>query len=238
MSRQKRSYQAKVMSQNILAEQIVQVFAHEIRGLVSALSLQLALIERDPERAMKAGFIKKARDQVEALTRFIRRILTIHGSPDIAPTLEIEEVELSKLIQNSCSLMKESIERRGCTLSIQVEDGIIVSCDSIRVQQLPFNLIDNAVKFSGGGEVFVRLYRRTMDQAVLLEVEDSGRGIPQESLKTIFKKFSRGKNSRTVPGLGLGLHVCARIVQAHGWEIGVLNSHMGGAVFKIQLSSH
>jgi signal transduction histidine kinase len=225
------------LSENNLAVEILHGVGHEIRGMVSALSLQLSLIERDPEQATHRGLVTQARAQVDMITCLVQRLLCIPATSQLESAVRIEQVNLARLIYNSCDLIRASVESKGCRLVFCGPDDLQVDCDPTRVRQLLFNLIENAVKFSRKGDIVIRLSKRPRSRAAELRVEDSGPGIPRNSFRTIFEKYSRGSNASSVPGSGLGLHLCAAIVRAHCWKITARNRRGGGAVFTIALQT-
>jgi signal transduction histidine kinase len=102
-----------------------------------------------------------------------------------------------------------------------------LQADETRLQELIYNLLDNAVKYSKpGGTVFLRA--EAGDDAVRLSVRDEGIGIPQDDLPRIFERFYRADKSRTSqqPGTGLGLSIVKHIVQLHGGTVEA-NSQLG-----------
>ena len=108
-----------------------------------------------------------------------------------------------------------------------------VSGDETRLEQIVTNLLDNAAKYTpAGGRIAVRL-RREADQ-VLLEVEDSGMGIPEDLLPRVFDLFTQGERTidRAQGGLGLGLALVRRLVELHGGEVSAMSAGTGrGASF-------
>jgi signal transduction histidine kinase len=95
------------------------------------------------------------------------------------------------------------------------------------------NLLANAIKFGAGKPIVVRVDQR--DGVALLVVKDEGIGIAPERQATIFDRFERGVSTHHFGGLGLGLYVCRRFVDAHGGKIGVSSDVGAGATFSVEL---
>ena len=99
--------------------------------------------------------------------------------------------------------------------------------------QPPANILDNAVKYSDGGEITVRA--RDCDTFVRIDVVDHGCGIPEDELCNIWKRFWRGKNSCGLPGVGVGLYLTSRILSAEGGRV-VAKSSPDGSTFSVFLT--
>lgn len=115
-------------------------------------------------------------------------------------------------------------------------DSAIVQGDQIQLHTLAHNLIDNAVKFTrGGGRVKVGLH--SQGDEVVISVEDTGIGIPEEDLPLMFSRFHRGNNASAYPGSGLGLAIVEAIADIHQATITLNNDSKGtqvGVRFAVQ----
>ncbi|MEI8191614.1 MAG: PAS domain-containing sensor histidine kinase, partial [candidate division NC10 bacterium] len=130
----------------------------------------------------------------------------------------------------------------GYALALQVQFDLKLepvpegSCDQEALARVVENLLTNAVKFSPkGGRVEVRL--RMEDQTLLLEVEDHGAGIPAQEQEQLFQPFQRGRSAQRkgIPGTGLGLYVCRRIMEAHGGSIALTSEEGKGTKVIVRL---
>jgi PAS domain S-box-containing protein len=141
----------------------------------------------------------------------------------------------TELISATHSVMDQIVAEKGLVLNTVIEDSIPekVNGDIRRMQQILVNLVNNAVKFTDQGSVSIRLYKKT-EANWLIEVADTGRGIPEEFLPVIFEPFRQGKNSgREHSGIGLGLSIVKRLVNIMGGEINVHSSLGAGSVFTV-----
>jgi signal transduction histidine kinase len=122
-------------------------------------------------------------------------------------------------------------------LTVEVPEGpVVVTCDPMRLEQVLGNLVSNAIKYSPEGGP-VRMSVRRHEGEAQVRVEDSGMGIPAEEQARLFEPFRRGGLDRrsTIPGVGLGLYIARRIVEAHGGRI-TLRSEPGlGSEFTVAL---
>jgi two-component system sensor histidine kinase/response regulator len=123
-------------------------------------------------------------------------------------------------------------------LSPTDNNGGIVKGDRLELRRVFHNLIGNAIKFTDTGSIEIRIFE-TLSPAnhcsstIIIEVQDTGYGIAPEDQETIFERFRQGKNKRS--GSGLGLHLCSRIIEAHGGKI-ELSSEIGkGSIFTVKL---
>jgi signal transduction histidine kinase len=105
--------------------------------------------------------------------------------------------------------------------------------DRVRLEQVVANLVSNAIRYGGAGPVEVTL--RAGPGEVTLAVRDHGRGIAAEDRARIFDRYERGRNAQGAGGLGLGLYVVRRIVEAHGGRIAVESQPGDGATFTVTL---
>lgn len=203
-------------------EEFLSIAAHELRNPVTAVKIAGEMMAR----AASLGRLDQRRLErfavaiVEASNRLTR--LTndlLDGARLRAGRLSIER-EPSDL----GDLVREEVRRRFLPASDHqaslVIDEVVLSVDPDRIRQVIDNLLDNAIKYApAGGTIAVRLSRSA--EGVRFSVRDDGIGIPPEMLEAIFEPFGRADNAsqRHLPGMGLGLYICRRIVEAHGGRL-------------------
>jgi signal transduction histidine kinase len=153
-------------------------------------------------------------------------------------SLECQELDLTRLVAECVEAARPSAETRG--IELVFEDGaapvLPIVGDQSRLGQVFDNLISNGLKFtSAGGRVHVRL--RLEGDAVGVEVEDSGIGIPQAEQVRLFDRFYRASSAteRAIPGSGLGLSIARAIVDGHGGTISVTSVEGQGSTFRVAL---
>jgi signal transduction histidine kinase len=148
--------------------------------------------------------------------------------------LRREPVPLAEVVARAVDLYRDVADAKGVALGAVAPAGIVVIADRTRLEQVAANLIDNAVKYTpAGGRVDVEVRRDS--GAAVVEVRDSGQGIPSDELPRIFDRLFRGDTSRAERGLGLGLSLVKAIVEAHGGAVEVNSDPGHGSVFTVRL---
>ncbi len=136
-------------------------------------------------------------------------------------------------VRGAIDRLRRLAQDRGIILSVQAVDGLpLVSADGVRMDQIFTNLLANALKFtSHGGRITVMVHERLND--ILVQIRDSGMGIPPEHLNRIFDRFYRVPllAGERVEGSGLGLSICKAIVEEHGGQIWVESTVGTGSMF-------
>jgi two-component system phosphate regulon sensor histidine kinase PhoR len=155
-----------------------------------------------------------------------------------ATPLKLEPVQLDELIREMAEHMRPLAQEREVDLQVGPLAAVTVEVDVGCLRQVLFNLLDNAVKYTGpAGSVSVA--SRVEDNTAVIEVSDTGIGIPTESLPRVFDRFYRVDKSRSrqLGGTGLGLSICKALVERHGGRIEVQSVVDRGSTFRVVLPS-
>jgi signal transduction histidine kinase len=148
--------------------------------------------------------------------------------------LRREPVNLRELTNQTIDLYEDVAEERGVQLRADVEEGLSIDVDRIRMRQALANLVDNAVKYTeSGGSVEVAAER--LGSETVISVTDTGVGVPADELQHVWRRLYRGDKSRSTRGLGLGLSLVKAIVEAHGGRVSVSSTPGAGSRFEIHL---
>ncbi|PTL83453.1 HAMP domain-containing sensor histidine kinase [Vitiosangium sp. GDMCC 1.1324] len=210
--------------------------AHDLRNPLSALKMSAALVSSSrpvPEERLRKTMALVSR-QVARLDRMVGDLLDATRIEAGQFELNLEERDVRGLATEVLELYQSGGSSHDLRLQLP-EEPVLVNCDPMRMDQVLHNLVSNALKYSpAGSRVEVRVGREG-DEA-LVSVMDRGIGISAEDLRTLFTPFRRtGMARETAPGVGLGLSVARRIVEAHGGRIEV-ESHPGmGSTFRVRL---
>jgi two-component system sensor histidine kinase BaeS len=206
--------------------------AHELRTPLSVLQARLEGVVDGVYPASRQTMIS-ALEQTRVISRLIDDLGTLALSDAGHLGLETAPLDLNAL----AAAVVDSHQAYGVAVRLRAWEGtLLVEGDAIRLQQVVANLLSNALRHAGtDGEVTVRT-QATQEWATL-EVEDSGEGIPPESLPVVFERFYRADRarSRADGGSGLGLAIARNLVQAHGGHLSAANRPEGGAVFTVRL---
>jgi signal transduction histidine kinase len=148
--------------------------------------------------------------------------------------LRVEECDARAIARNAFDLFSSVSNKHQFKLNLP-NYAIPVRCDPLRIEQVLNNLLSNAIKYSpNGGKVELTLEEG--DTELQFRVSDQGIGIPREEVPYVFEPFRRAGTPRAdIPGVGLGLSVAHRIVQAHGGHIEIDTQRGKGTTFRVHL---
>jgi two-component system sensor histidine kinase GlrK len=169
------------------------------------------------------------RDNSVKLQRLIEELLDYQRSLHAAASLEVKPVVLESLVAEAAKQHELAAQSKGLRLVIDAQ-STMVEADPEKLRSIVDNLISNAVKFTPpGGTISVRA--RAHAGEAMIEVIDSGPGVPAEERDSIFNLFFRGRgqgDSGRIKGSGLGLAIARELVEAHGGHIVVVPEGIGG----------
>jgi len=221
-----------------LKEEFLATVSHELRTPLNAVvgwSRLLNSGQLDPDGARHA--VEVIERNAASQRQIIEDLLDV--SRIVAGKLRIstQPVDLLLIIHAAIDAVQPAAEAKEIKIATHVADpDAIVRADNERLQQVFWNLLANAVKFTpAGGTIDVYLERN--GSLAEIRIEDSGPGIPQEFLPRIFERFSQadGSSTRKHGGLGLGLAIVRHLVELHGGTVSAANREGGGAVLTVKL---
>lgn len=150
----------------------------------------------------------------------------------------METIDLNELTVPIVDEMQQLADKKGLRLSLKPPaHAWKISADTQHLRQVIQNLVDNAIKYTDAGNVEVRIIDGEHPRTVMLQVQDSGRGISRELAPKLFEQFSRDQSiSKEIAGTGLGLYIARRIIEAHNGRIWASSEGPGkGSVFSIEI---
>ena len=210
--------------------------AHELRTPLAVMRGNLEAMV-DGVYPLDAEHIKPALDQVNLLARLIEDLRTLAMAEAGQLRLVKRPTDLSALISNTLTSFEAPASSQQITLRSDIASDLLsIEIDPDRIQQTLAILISNALRHTpASGSITVKAHHET--DRVLIEVTDSGAGIPLEDLPHVFERFYRADKSRSREsgGSGLGLAIAKSIVEAHGGSIGVTSEVGQGTAMIIQL---
>lgn len=171
-------------------------------------------------------------EECDQLLTMINTMLEISEAELGTQKLEMQEVDVAKVVQDACELFEPLAEDQNISIYAEIPESCFVRGDIRKLQRLLANLLDNAVKYtSSGGTVTVSVDQK--DDEATISVKDTGAGMSEDDLPHIFDRFYRCDRSRSKPGVGLGLSLVRATVKAHGGKINVASSPGEGSTFEI-----
>lgn len=222
-----------------LRDDFISIVTHELKTPVTSIKLQLQIIQRlgknlNPEACgHRSENLPALLGQVNSLERLIDDLLHVSRIKNGRLNFELKEENFSSLIEGAAERFRKMLEAVDCRLQVEIEKDLSVHCDAMRIEQVLTNLVTNIIRYAPGKPVQVSLHRSEV--MAELHVCDHGAGIPAEKQKVIFDLFSRGEESRTIGGLGIGLYISKNIIEQHGGSLQVKSTPGEGAEFILRL---
>jgi heavy metal sensor kinase len=213
--------------------------SHEIRTPLAIIrgELENAFQSRDVSTELKQT-IGSALEETERLSRIVEQLLEMSRLEAGETLIERSRFDLVELTKMTVDQMRPLAEEKKLKLSVDAAKPVDIEADRIRLQQIVVNLVDNAIKYTGTeGSISVSVF--PVDGMAVLEVADTGIGIPKEALSQVFDRFYRvdKARSRQLGGTGLGLAIVKSICAAYGGNVTVKSAQGKGAIFRVELPS-
>ena len=233
----KQQHEAVLKNANVRQEFTANV-SHELKTPLTAISGYSELIESgitDEEDTKR--FAKEIHHNSNRLLSLINDTIRLSELDTMENELSTEELDLFEIAKNTVNTMQVSADKHEVELDIEGESAII-NADRMMMEELVYNLIDNAVRYNvKEGKVQVSVHNK--DGKVILNVKDTGIGIPEEAQNRVFERFYRVDKSRSksTGGTGLGLAIVKHIVARHNAGISLKSEVGKGTEIEVQFCS-
>jgi PAS domain S-box-containing protein len=224
--------------QSRLKDEFLATLSHELRTPMNAILGWLSMLAkgegvRNPEQAMAA-----IQRNASVQAKLIEDLLEMNKLMSGTVRLELALTDLGTAVHGALQTLKPAADTKGVALTVTVDPAVpLIHADERRVQQILWNLLHNAVKFTpGSGRVDVSVTRNGTSAEV--RVRDTGQGIPTEFLPFVFDRFRQADPSTTrgVWGLGIGLSIAKHLTELHGGSIEAASEGLDrGATFVVHL---
>jgi two-component system phosphate regulon sensor histidine kinase PhoR len=215
---------------------LVANVSHELRTPLTAVKGYLETLEEEQDPETKARYLTIVQRHVDRLANIVQDLLVLSELEAGETRLELEELDIATLLDNVRKLVRARAEEKGLTLDIVMRDSVsTIRGDPFKLEQLFFNLVDNAIKYTDDGRVTITVSRRNAGMQVT--ISDTGIGIPADDIPRIFERFYvvDKSRSRNLGGTGLGLSIVKHIVLLHGGTIQVDSTLGAGTTFMVLL---
>ncbi|UCE40576.1 MAG: hypothetical protein JSV17_14135 [Candidatus Aminicenantes bacterium] len=222
-----------------LKSEFVSTVSHEFRTPLTSIRYLAELLQRGriKEESKKQQYYESITHESERLSRLIENILDFSKIEAGMKEYEFDETDVAEMCRDVVSRFQEQLDPQEFTIESEIAEGLPkIFADKEAFPRALFNLLDNAVKYSGDSRK-IQFRAWSGQEHIYLEVKDQGIGIKKEDQKRIFEKFYRSGNiyNSTIKGSGIGLTIVSHIVEAHGGEV-ILESESGkGTEVTIQL---
>ncbi|HYK99191.1 MAG TPA: ATP-binding protein [Candidatus Acidoferrales bacterium] len=213
--------------------------SHELRtplnsilGFSDLLATQLSPIITDRQ----AKFLRNIRDAGDHLLQLINDVLDLAKVEARRIELHPEAVSFDAVLAPVVQAIGADARKRGLEFTVEVPDGLTITVDPLRLRQILLNLLSNAMKFTPASGRVALCARVSSEATLVVEVADTGIGIPADKIDRVFGTFERFHEGRyEAQGTGLGLALTKQLVELHGGHISFVTSEGKGTVFTLHL---
>jgi signal transduction histidine kinase len=220
-----------------LKDEFVSLVSHELRTPLTSIRGYVELLLDDAEAgSSERRYLEIVDRNSERLLELVSDLLFLAQIEAGKLGIERRQVDLSKIVEECIETSSPVADARGIELVAKVERVPELQGDRARLAQVLDNLVSNGLKFTrSGGRVEVRLGAE--DGAAVLEVKDTGFGIPAAEQVRLFERFFRSSNATesAIPGTGLGLTITKAIVERHGGRIEIESAENAGTTVRVRL---
>lgn len=212
--------------------------SHDFRSPLTSIKGYLdAMLDGTIPPELHEKYLNIVLNETERLTKLTNSLLMLNNLNTKGMLLEKTDFDLNQVIRNTAVAFEGTCKQKKIGIELVLSgDSMIVNADMGKIQQVLYNLLDNAIKFSHNDSV-IKIETSEKKNKVLISVKDHGIGIPKDSLKLIWDRFyktdlSRGKDKK---GTGLGLSITKEIISSHGENINVVSTEGVGTEFMFTL---
>lgn len=215
-------------------KKLVANVSHDFRSpLTSIKGYSEAMLDGTIPPEMASKYLGVIKDESDRLIKLTNNLLTLNNLNTEGMILDITDFDINEIIRKTVATFEGTCRNKRISLRLVLTgEELYVKGDVGKIQQVLYNLLDNAIKFSNK-DSSIKLETQEKHNKVLISVKDQGIGIPKESVRLVFDRFyktdiSRGKDKK---GTGLGLSITREIIRAHGENINVISTEGEGSEF-------
>ena len=212
--------------------------SHDFRSPLTSIKGYLeAMLDGTIPPELYEKYLTIVLNETDRLTKLTNSLLTLNNLNTKGIMLDKSLFDINKVIRNTAASFEGTCKNKTIAIElILTGDELIVNADIGKIQQVLYNLLDNAIKFSHPDSI-IKIETTEKHNKIFVSVKDSGIGIPKDNLKLIWDRFyksdlSRGKDKK---GTGLGLSITKEIIHAHGEHINVISTEGVGSEFIFSL---
>ena len=210
--------------------------SHELRTPLTYIKGYADIVrKRDLSKEEQEKYLTIIVDETNRLATLIKELFDLAKLDQNAFVIEKEPIELSQFFIKIEEKFMPIFHEKKIAFKISCQEQLILLADALRLEQIIFNLLDNALKYSSPTDAQVSLSAWKHKNDIHISIQDNGKGIPEKDLPYIFNRFYRVEKSRTrsLGGIGLGLAIVKELVNAHGGDITVKSKENAGTIFEL-----
>ncbi|MBQ8136493.1 MAG: HAMP domain-containing protein [Clostridia bacterium] len=221
--------------------QFVSNASHELKTPLATMKIMIEslIYQPDMDRDLRTEFLTDINSEIDRLSAIVSDLLTLVKMDSKDVRLQRESLSVAELCRENEHRLKPIAEKKGQTITLSLQDECEMYADKSKLNQVIYNLVENAIKYTPqGGKIRVSLSRQGHDAHLV--ISDNGPGIAKESLPHIFDRFYRvdKARSRETGGTGLGLSIVRQLVLLHGGSIHCESEVGKGSNFIVDLPLH
>ena len=234
---------SEIRRQELLRQELSNMIVHDLRNPITSIASSLLmlreLLEEGEDTALLVEVVETAHNSTTYLLNLVQSILDVARMEQGQIVLDSESRPLGDCVQDAIRSLKSQALRAGVTLTADIPPDLPpVWADEEKIRRVLMNLLDNAIRHTPqGGRVHVAAGLDAAQNRIVTCISDSGPGVPPEARTRVFEKYAQLHHgaARGYRGVGLGLTFCKLAVEAHGGQIWVEDSELGGAAFCFSL---
>lgn len=230
------NHTAKELSKtDVLQKELLANVSHDLRTPLTMITAYSEVM-RDLPGENTPENVQVIIDETKRLTVLVNDLLDMSKIQAGVTVLETKEYDLTESIKATTDRYTKLLEPYGYTIEFQYGEHIIVEADEFKIYQVIYNLISNAVNYTGNDKKII-IRQNVSDGNVRIEVADSGAGIPENELKNVWERYYKAdkNHKRAVMGSGLGLSIVQNILKLHNAKYGVESKEGIGSTFWFEL---
>lgn len=218
-------------------DEFLSIVSHELRTPLTSLRLGIdhvrRLVDGGADAASISARLDSAARRVGRLTSLVDQILDVSRIEAGVLALDRRSVDLVEVVRSVVERLGRAAASASCAIQLRTRENAVGEWDRRAIEQVVANLVSNALKYGAGKPVAVETM--ALGGTATLRVCDQGIGVAPEDVARLFERFGRVVSPRHYGGLGLGLYIARRLVEAHGGTIDVASERNVGSTFTVRL---
>jgi K+-sensing histidine kinase KdpD len=232
-----RQSRAEIEREEKERTQFIYSLSHELKSPLTSITASGELLARELGQSQNAipRLIQVLNKSAKDMDERISELLDVARMESKGLELKLEELDPGTILKDCTLRVLPWAQIKGQSLKLKLPPSLPeIMGDKLRISQIVLNLLSNAIKFTPEGGLII-LSAREEEKNLIVEVEDNGRGIPEEEIQNLFRPYYRLRGHENIRGVGLGLTLVKRLVELHGGKVGVESELGKGSKFSFSL---